>query len=390
MSNETRYVRILPSAVESKYGWSEESINTIWKLHKDKVNYYVIVGGKESVAFVSHIEPEHTKEVYVYDEPRGVVNHDTLTEPSQPTAKPMKVRVVKAEPSRWYYKWIGLEVDVVKDMGMLYGVNSGNLFAGYIRKEDCEIVTEPELMEPYYPNKLFKAAKTNKNVAMHLKEAATHAHLFDLAAQFRHYERALPSDEQQTEADGYDELLSEFNKPSGRTAAEYVGGDEPDRIAELEARVKALEEKHTATPLGMSDHSQCHGILPQLKQQTEPNYLGLLTNEQIQQMKKDVEAQVGETQPPTNYYRVSKQMLSDNIEMLKRVYPAPQPETNLERAKRLYPKGTRFKTLGTVAHTIVSSGEFKEEKRGIYDSNTKHYVLLDCRWAEIVGDGNGC
>lgn len=102
MSNttQTRYVRILPSAVESKYGWSEESINTIWKLHKDKVNYYVIVGGKESLAFVSHIEPEHVQEVHVYDEPQHTKpfcrNHHNGTD----RIAELEKRVAKLEEQR--------------------------------------------------------------------------------------------------------------------------------------------------------------------------------------------------------------------------------------------------------------------------------------------------
>lgn len=251
MSNEQRYVRILPSAVESNLGrWYEHHVGAVLPIHHmskhNDVEVYILYSPMFSTNTYM-IEVYHTKEVYVYDEPRGVVNNDTLTDPSQPTAKPMKVRVVKAGKGSWYETQVGEEFNVLEERKSDYIVEKVGDTWYHIDKSDCEIVTEPELMEPYYPNKLFKAAKTNKNVAMHLKEAATHAHLFDLAAQFRHYEKALPSDQQQTEADGYDKLLAEFNKPSGRTAAEYVGGDEPDptdqRIAELEARVKALEER---------------------------------------------------------------------------------------------------------------------------------------------------
>ena len=96
--------------------------------------------------------------------------------------------------------------------------------------------------------------------------------------------------------------------------------------------------------------------------------------------------------PATEPYRIAElearvKALEERHEVTHRL--AAQHESNLDKARRLYPKGTGFKTLGTVAHTIVSSGEFKEEKRGIYDSNTKHYVLIDGQWAEIVQDDNG-
>ena len=125
---------------------------------------------------------------------------------------------------------------------------------------------------------------------------------------------------------------------------------EPYRIAELEARVKALEEKQEVT----------HRLASQAVLGSQPAT--------YHEVKHDVEAQIGKTQPPRDLVK---------------------QESNLDKAWRLYPKGTGFKTLGTVAHTIVSSGEFKEEKRGIYDSNTKHYVLLDGQWADIVQDDNG-
>ena len=125
---------------------------------------------------------------------------------------------------------------------------------------------------------------------------------------------------------------------------------EPYRIAELEARVKALEEKQEVT----------HRLASQAVLGSQPAT--------YHEVKHDVEAQIGKTQPPRDLVK---------------------QESNLDKAWRLYPKGTGFKTLGTVAHTIVSSGEFKEEKRGIYDSNTKHYVLLDGHWAEVVQDDNG-
>ena len=96
--------------------------------------------------------------------------------------------------------------------------------------------------------------------------------------------------------------------------------------------------------------------------------------------------------PATEPYRIAElearvKALEERHEVTHRL--AAQHESNLDKAWRLYPKGTGFKTLGTVAHTIVSSGEFKEEKRGIYDSNTKHYVLIDGQWADIVQDDNG-
>ena len=89
----------------------------------------------------------------------------------------------------------------------------------------------------------------------------------------------------------------------------------------------------------------------------------------------------------SRYTEARVKALEERHEVTHRL--AAQHESNLDKARRLYPKGTGFKTLGTVAHTIVSSGEFKEEKRGIYDSNTKHYVLLDGQWADIVQDDNG-
>ena len=122
---------------------------------------------------------------------------------------------------------------------------------------------------------------------------------------------------------------------------------EPYRIAELEARVKALEEKQEVT----------HRLASQAVLGSQPAT--------YHEVKHDVEAQIGKTQPPRDLVK---------------------QESNLYKARRMYPKGTRFKSIGTVAHTIVSSGQFVQDDRGIYDKDESFYVNLGGAWAEIVQD----
>lgn len=246
MSN-TRYVRILPSAVESKYrGWGEDSVGLV----------YMILGEEHGFLRLAYapnrIENKHIKEVYVYDEPREL-----------PTAKPMKVRVVKANSNRsWYSNRIGKEFDVLAEEGDYFKVKwhkeGGTTY--YIRKRDCEIVTEPE----------------------------------------------------------------------------------PDRIAELEARVKALEEK-----------------------QREVSAVSVY------------DAEVLKNLPKTELTYTGQQ-------------PAPQAESNLDKAKRLYYKGVKFK-CALLGGEFVSSGEIRESKAK--DGNIvcvingePMFLFLDGQWAEIVQD----
>lgn len=68
MSNTTqqRYVRILPSAVHSEYGWKQIDVGHIYVLSRDNGQVVTLIGG-------GFIEPQHVQEVYVYDEPREVV-----------------------------------------------------------------------------------------------------------------------------------------------------------------------------------------------------------------------------------------------------------------------------------------------------------------------------
>lgn len=66
MSKQQRYVRILPSAVESKYGWKQIDVGYIYVLSRDNGQVVTLIGG-------GFIEPQHVQEVYVYDEPRKVV-----------------------------------------------------------------------------------------------------------------------------------------------------------------------------------------------------------------------------------------------------------------------------------------------------------------------------
>ena len=93
--------------------------------------------------------------------------------------------------------------------------------------------------------------------------------------------------------------------------------------------------------------------------------------------------------PATEPYRIAElearvKALEERHEVTHRL--AAQHESNLDKARRLYPKGTGFKTLGTVAHTIVSSGQFVQDDRGIYDKDESFYVNLGGAWAEIVQD----
>lgn len=70
MSNEQqRWVKILPSAVHSEYGgWSNTYIGEVYRLlGKDS-------DGDFRLSLAPYrIEPEHTQDVFVYDEPREVV-----------------------------------------------------------------------------------------------------------------------------------------------------------------------------------------------------------------------------------------------------------------------------------------------------------------------------
>ena len=93
--------------------------------------------------------------------------------------------------------------------------------------------------------------------------------------------------------------------------------------------------------------------------------------------------------PATEPYRIAElearvKALEERHEVTHRL--AAQHETNLDKARRMYPKGTRFKSIGTVAHTIVSSGQFVQDDRGIYDKDESFYVNLGGAWAEIVQD----
>ena len=301
MSNTQRYVRILPSAVESNLGrWYEHHVGAVLPIHHmskhNDVEVYILYSPMFSTNTYM-IEVYHTKEVYVYDEPRVL-----------PTAKPMKVRVVKAEPLQWYYKWIGLDVDVVKESDMLYGVKSGLLFAGYIRKEDCEIVTEPE------------------HEKMSDEQSAFLQRISELEARVKYELSRLRTDML--------ELIREHIKP-----------------------------QQPAPPLGMSDHAEYDGIMSKLKNQDEATYHSNLSIEQIEQMKKEVEFQVGTTQPQRDHVKT---------------------ESNLERAKRLYPKGTDFRCaengwLGT------STGEWVVKDENIM-CNYGGYVFYNGQWAEIVQD----
>lgn len=261
MSNETRYVRILPSAVESKYGkWSKREIGSIWQA--DFYDTFVNLDGG-----IFTIEPEHAQEVYVYDEPRVLPAAE-----AQPAEKPMRVRVVKT----------GEEFEVEYEGEDRYVIKTAGAF-GMISKSDCEVV-QPE------PEKI--------------------------------------SDEQSA-------LLQ--------------------RIADLEKRVAQLEEQHN------------HGILHHLKQHTEPNYTSPLNIEHIEQVKKSVEQQVGETQPPRDLVK---------------------QESNLDKAKRLYPKGTRFKSA-FLGDEYVSSGDIRPARAQNGNivcivEGCAAFLFCDGQWAEVV------
>lgn len=69
-------------------------------------------------------------------------------------------------------------------------------------------------------------------------------------------------------------------------------------------------------------------------------------------------------------------------------------ETTLDKAKRLYPKGTRYKPAGRIGKIYVegvSSGIFHEGNSAVWniakdDSEMPGYILYSGRWAEIIPD----
>lgn len=168
MSNETRYVRILPSAVESKIGqWYGHHIGAVLPVHHMNKHNDVDVYICYSPMYTHNtfmIEVEHTKEVFVYDEPRVLPAAE-----AQHTAKPMRVRVVKAKDSRmWYAKKIGHMYDVLAVAFSHYIVD----YTGeenttyYIAKSDCEVVQpEPEKMSDEQSAFLNRIAELEKRVA---------------------------------------------------------------------------------------------------------------------------------------------------------------------------------------------------------------------------------
>lgn len=134
-TTQTRYVRILPSAVESKFDqWPTKHIGAIWQVDAEKENAFIIMMCPIRSSHI--IEKQHVQEVYVYDEPRDAV---------QPTAKPMRVRVVKAgNELYWYSNKLGNEYNVFEVSYLKYGVLIDGKHNGcLISKEDCEVV-QPE------------------------------------------------------------------------------------------------------------------------------------------------------------------------------------------------------------------------------------------------------
>lgn len=242
MSNTQRYVRILPSAVESKYrGWGEDSVGLVYMVLGEEHGYLRLAYAP------NRIENRHIKEVYVYDEPREL-----------PTAKPMKVRVVKAGKGSWYETQVGEEFNVLEERKSDYIVEKVGDTWYHIDKEDCEIVTEPE------------------------------------------------------------------------------------RIAELEARVAKLESHVGGLMMIVDRLEDMHGIGRTLMEHG--------SDEQ----------------------------------------PATHTESNLDKAKRLYPKGTRFKSA-YLEGEYVSSGEIREataKDGNIVCIINKRAAFLFCdgQWAEIVQD----
>lgn len=103
--------------------------------------------------------------------------------------------------------------------------------------------------------------------------------------------------------------------------------------------------------------------------------------EELEKSVKDVVSQmniIGET-----YNTLSARVKALEDAARPKTEPSQPTETNLEKAKRLYPKGTKFKTLGHVEYDVVSSGEFKELHGYIYDAEHKSFVF-NGQWAEII------
>lgn len=60
-----------------------------------------------------------------------------------------------------------------------------------------------------------------------------------------------------------------------------------------------------------------------------------------------------------------------------------QKETNLEKAKRLYPKGTKFKDPET-GEVFISKGLFREYIEGEIECDEMSWCFYEGEWADIV------